>query len=322
MKSRYYILSLLVALSLTGCKVKRPKDVIPESQMEEILYDYHIAKAMGDNLPYTDNYKKALYTEYVFKKHGTTEEHFDSSMVWYTRNTEVLSKIYDNVTDRLKTQQNSIEDLVAIRDNKPKTSQPGDSIDVWLWDRLYYLTGKSMESRVNFNLATDTNFHKRDTLVWQMDYRFLGFEPDSADAPFMAMQILYSTDSIASDIQKIYVSGTHRITLQADTFGDIKEIRGFVYYTGVKDSLNQLLLDQVSLMRYHSKDTLATRDEDYITELAEMGEASEKKEEKSEVTPEPQKPIVEPIKREIERPRPAIKREVQELEREEIKLAD
>ena len=41
--------------------------------MENLLYDYHLAKSMGDNLPYSENYKKALYLDAVFKKYGTTE---------------------------------------------------------------------------------------------------------------------------------------------------------------------------------------------------------------------------------------------------------
>ena len=38
--------------------------------MENLLYDYHLAKSMGDNLPYSENYKKALYLDAVFKKYG------------------------------------------------------------------------------------------------------------------------------------------------------------------------------------------------------------------------------------------------------------
>lgn len=54
----------------------------------------------------------------VFKKYGTTQAAFDSSMVWYTRNTEVLSKIYDKVRKRLKDEQELVGDLVAKRDKK------------------------------------------------------------------------------------------------------------------------------------------------------------------------------------------------------------
>ena len=39
----------LLVLIVSACKVKRPDSVISESEMENLLYDYHIAKAMGEN---------------------------------------------------------------------------------------------------------------------------------------------------------------------------------------------------------------------------------------------------------------------------------
>lgn len=38
----------LLASCLTACQVKRPKVVISDAKMENVLYDYHIAKAMGE----------------------------------------------------------------------------------------------------------------------------------------------------------------------------------------------------------------------------------------------------------------------------------
>ena len=58
---------LILLLVLAGCKVRRPDGVIPESQMEELLYDYHLAKAMGENLSGEDNYKKGYLTLAHFK---------------------------------------------------------------------------------------------------------------------------------------------------------------------------------------------------------------------------------------------------------------
>ena len=61
-KFRFHLcLVCIVVFAVAGCKVKRPSDVISESKMENLLYDYHVAKSMGDNLPYSENYKKALY---------------------------------------------------------------------------------------------------------------------------------------------------------------------------------------------------------------------------------------------------------------------
>ena len=60
------------------------------------------SKGYGGRSPLYDGYKRVLYIESVFKKHGITQAEFDSSMVWFTRNPEVLTKIYEKVNARLK----------------------------------------------------------------------------------------------------------------------------------------------------------------------------------------------------------------------------
>ncbi|MCE8993846.1 DUF4296 domain-containing protein [Bacteroides thetaiotaomicron] len=268
----------MLALAIVGCKVKRPDDVISESKMENLLYDYHLAKSMGDNLPYSENYKKALYLDAVFKKYGTTEATFDSSLVWYTRNTEVLSKIYEKVSKRLKAQQNEINHLIALRDNKPKMSEPGDSIDVWPWKRLIRLTGEMMNDQYAFVLPADTNYKDRDTLVWEVRYRFL--EPmlaDSLRAVTMAMQVIYEKDTL-NRLETITDPGVYQLRLSADTLGVMKEIKGFIYYPGVRgEKAGALLADRFSLTRYHCSDSLSVAERDSINQLEALKTDSLKK---------------------------------------------
>ena len=265
---QWCILCLLIIFA-TGCKVKRPSEVLPESTMENLLYDYHIAKAMGDNLPYNENYKKVLYTDAVFNKYGTTKAVFDSSMVWYTRNMEVLAKIYEKVSKRLKTQQNAINQLIAIRDKKPMTSAPGDSIDVWIWQHIYQLTGMPLDNKITFTLPSDTNFHDRDTLRWSVRFRFHNGAPDSIHAPLMAMQVLYEkNDSVISAIRKVQDTGVETLTLFADTLGEIKEIRGFIYYPQ-QETPQPLLADRISLMRYHATDSLVIAPKDSLQQATD-----------------------------------------------------
>lgn len=253
----------LMVLVMAGCKVKRPSDVIPESKMEELLYDYHMAQSLGENLPYSENYKKALYTEAVFRKYGTTEAIFDSSMVWYTRNTEILSKIYERVSKRLKAQQEVINHLIAIRDKKPKTTAPGDSVDVWFGLRMTQLTGMPLSDKLTFVIPADSNFKKRDTLLWEVRYHFLEGKPDAGRAAIMAMQIVYENDSIIGQTKKVLKSGIERIRLQSDTLGMIKEVKGFIYYPGGKQ-LKMLLADRISLIRYRCTDTLSVAARDSL----------------------------------------------------------
>ena len=69
--------------SLAACRVKRPDFVLSDAKMEAVLYDYHIAKAMGEQLSYNESYKRVLYLESVCRKNGMTEGQFDTSMVWF-----------------------------------------------------------------------------------------------------------------------------------------------------------------------------------------------------------------------------------------------
>ncbi len=260
---------VLLAFSLTACKVKRPETVLPDAKMENVLYDYHIAKAMGEEVPYNENYKRVLYIESVFKKYGITQADFDSSMVWFSRNPEVLTKIYEKVNVRLKSERDGINHLIALRDNKPKESLAGDSIDVWIWQHIYQLTGMPLDNKIAFTLPADVNFHDRDTLRWSVRFRFRNGVPDSTHAPLMAMQVLYEkNDSVISAIRKIRNKGTETITLFADTLGAIKEIRGFIYYPQQK-SPQSLLADRISLMRYHATDSLDFAPKDTLQQAAD-----------------------------------------------------
>ena len=45
LKLLLFIFPIFLVIS---CKVRRPSDVIPENTMENLLYDYHIAKALSE----------------------------------------------------------------------------------------------------------------------------------------------------------------------------------------------------------------------------------------------------------------------------------
>lgn len=245
-----------LVFGLASCRVKRPDTVLPDAKMEAVLYDYHIAKAMCEQLPTSEGYKRVLYLQSVFRKHDITEAQFDTSMVWLSRNPEVLRDIYDRVSERLKAEKKQVENLIALRDNKPRASLPGDSIDVWAWERVYRLTGLPLDNRISFDLPSDINFEDSDTLRWRVRFSFIGGEAQAAGdtlfAPVMALQMFYDRDSVLHEVRRIDRSGWETLSLSADSLGKIERICGFVYYPR-QSSGRILLADSVSLMRYHAK---------------------------------------------------------------------
>ena len=269
-----FCIAIIGLCMLASCKVERPETVFSNERMEAVLLDYHLARAMGEELSYDDRYKRELYLEAVFKKHGITEAEFDSSMVWFARHPEVMAGIYENIRGKLKNQRDYINNLIAERDNKPRLSLPGDSVNVWFWQNFYQLTGSPLDNKVTFVLSPDTNFQDRDTLRWNVRFRFMeSGRVDTAYAPVMALQVRYKHDSIVSAARKILADTLGTVMLAADTLGKMEEIRGFIYYP--QQSVPRILsLDQISLMRYRSTDSLSV---DTVSQSQPVAEKAEVK---------------------------------------------
>ena len=268
---RKYGFWALLAVVMVACKVERPGYVLSDGVMEKVLYDYHIAKAMGENLDYNEQYKRTLYLNAVFKKHNITQAQFDTTMAWYARHPEVVNEVYDIVRERLMASRENYNHLVSLRDGKPTRSKAGDSIDVWIWDRIHMLSGMPLDNKLMFTLPSDDNYQASDTIKWTVGFKFLSEQlVDTTKRPIMAMQVAYAKDTIISALCRIDSSQVAQLVLQADTLGDIKELRGFIYYP-TNQPKHTLLIDSVSLMRYHqTNDSIPATTDDKKEEKIEL----------------------------------------------------
>ena len=268
---RKYGFWALLAVVMVACKVERPGYVLSDGVMEKVLYDYHIAKAMGENLDYNEQYKRTLYLNAVFKKHNITQAQFDTTMAWYARHPEVVNEVYDIVRERLMASRENYNHLVSLRDGKPTRSKAGDSIDVWIWDRIHMLSGMPLDNKLMFTLPSDDNYQASDTIKWTVGFKFLSEQlVDTTKRPIMAMQVAYAKDTIVSALCRIDSSQVAQLVLQADTLGDIKELRGFIYYP-TNQPKHTLLIDSVSLMRYHqTNDSIPATTDDKKEEKIEL----------------------------------------------------
>lgn len=258
-----YTLLFFTLFGIISCQVERPQTVLSDNKMEEVLYDYHIAKAMGEKISQQEKYKRILYVENVFRKHNITQADFDTSMAWFSRNPEIIHQIYENVKNKLKIHKDEINELLALQENKSSMTPEGDSVNIWNKQNTYLLTSMPLNNRLNFSIPYDPNFHQRDSLKWYINFHFIKEYPDTTSAPIMAMQIVYRNDSIKALSRKIKENGPQMICLQNDTIGEFKEIQGFVYYPKQTSPSHSVLLSNISLMRYHANDSI-----EYIPNLS------------------------------------------------------
>ena len=235
--------------TVVSCGKQIPDDIIQPSAMEELLYDCHLALTMGNDLNYSERYKRESYKNYVFKKHGVTEAEFDSSMVWYTRNTKELTDIYKNLQKRYEMAEEQMKSELNKRSGQISVSLSGDSVDVWSDRNLYWLTTSPLTNRLMFDLKADTTFHNKDILVLEADYSFLAYEKNTAKA-VVSMKITFDNDSTLAMSKVIEKSGKEQLVLQPDSAYKYKSVSGFVYYSNPDSTDATVLINNIKLLRY------------------------------------------------------------------------
>lgn len=247
---------------MAGCGKQVPEEIIRPDRMEHILYDYHLSVSMGNNLNYADNYQKEAYKNYVFGKHRITEAEFDSSMVWYTRHTEELARLYKKVGERFRGEKKHMEELLALRENKPAVSLPGDTVDVWYDRTLYWLTDVPLANKVTFEIPADSNFKAKDAFLWSAEYLFLS---EGERRAVMGFNVLFENDSVAGCVKDITSSGVQTLYIKPDSAFAVKSVNGFIYYMDRDSSANKpgLIVNHLALTRYHEPaDTLTVAGKD------------------------------------------------------------
>lgn len=166
------VLVMASLLLVVACRVERPKEILSPSQMEEVLYDFHLAQIMGSDLNGENAYKRPLYMEYVYDKYHITREQLDSSLVWYARYPKNLANIYERLEHRADVEMERIKRMQEEAEHRGPKPVEGDSADIWYDRRIVMLTSLPLSNRVSYSIPTDSNFHLCDILEWTFDVRF------------------------------------------------------------------------------------------------------------------------------------------------------
>lgn len=241
---------LVTSLLLVACE-KRPKGVLNQNDMINILTDLHKldGSMSAKGLPYNEFDLKNEYYVSVLDKYEITQAQFDSSLVWYSKNPKNFDKIYDKVIEHLTDIQNDI--------NKGKY-HPVDStelakvkIPIWNKRTKYILTKDSARTHLNFEIP-DQNFMLGDVYILKFLQRIAPV--DSSTNPLIRLQINYANGRVRGVIKKTHNDGlTRRFTLRISSIHPTKiksisgELLGSTTYKGKMD----LTIDSVSLTRVY-----------------------------------------------------------------------
>lgn len=253
MRKIVYVFLIGFSYLMSGCKPGVPMDVIGPTEMEEILYDYHIAQAVAETSGDSVNIRRFRYVQAVFDKHGITEAEFDSTMIWYSKHAVYLQSIYNNLRERYSSEVAALGAVKGGNDVFTDLTMQGDTANIWHEYPFTVLKPHFTEDKLLFTMTPDTTFKKGDSFVWRLNTRFISEKRKRNDA-VVALYMKFENDSVVGTTQKIYSEGKIEIKLEGDTSLNIKRLGGYVYLKKKEDDKDAklLLLDNIQLIRMHS----------------------------------------------------------------------
>jgi len=254
MKKALLLVSLI--FSLFACD-NRPKDVLSRGKMEDVLYDYHLMQGLIDQLPADERQEKAQsYLEAVFAKHGITEAQFDSSAIYYNRHTKDLHKIYTNLKERYDGANEEIQLVNGNNDMMAIYAEGGDTTNLWNATNLIVLRHKDILNKESFTIHADSSFRHHDQFIFTFVPVFMKESNEDRNTSLsVGLSILYASGKHIGTSRQIAFNGRQQLTLKAADEEDIKQITGFFYYQGKANVRNICLIDDISLVRMHEKET-------------------------------------------------------------------
>lgn len=245
---------ILIVLTFIACD-DRPDYVLSAGKLEDVLYDYHLTQGLIDQLPYSEREEKAQdYINAVFQKHGITEAQFDSSIVYYNRNTSDLNKIYANLRERYDelnedlSMRNGNSSMMAVFTNG------GDTTNLWNSSRLIALRNKHFLNRESFVIKADTSFQKHDQFTLMFDAILIKELSDDQNVSLnTGLAVTYKSGKTIGITRSTSYSGNQQLTIKAEDDDEIKQISCYFYFRGTPSHRNLCFASNIQLIRMHEK---------------------------------------------------------------------
>ncbi len=253
--TKWVLMALVVAVFMVSCKPSVPSEYIQKGKMENILFDYHLAKVMFEQEGKNDSLTLLAYQESIFEKYNVTRADFDSSMVYYSRHMQLLHEIYEHLGDRLS------KELVAQGGVASGMGQYGDEIagadtaSIWKGDRSIALTPFPISNSYSFEAKADTSFHKGDRIILDFDAQFI-YQMGLREATAV-LSVTFMNDSVRTET--VHVSSSSHFHLQIEDSGmlGIKNVRGYFLLSnggnGYSSTIRMCLCYNIKLLRMHVK---------------------------------------------------------------------
>ena len=238
-KSTLHTLTLcLLMMLMTACAPSLPDGVLTRDEMEDVLYDFHIAQALYETREYhsTESDIIALRAN-VLRKHGLTQQEWDKTMLYYCQHADEMHQIYLGLVDRVE------RNVIALGGkSEGMQGEEADTANVWNTNANVILMQQPPYNVLSYDITPDSTFQDGDNISLQCDAKFV-FQ-DGYRAMIMVMAVTYDNDSIVTATSHINNDGHGIVTVNNEHDRlHVKNIKGFLM---LEKNLEAVTSQQVS----------------------------------------------------------------------------
>ena len=199
---------------------------------------------------------------------------YNNSMEYYSRHADQLYKIYTNLEKRFQNEIQANGGALENDINYSNLTANGDTANIWTFKTYGLLLPQPGKNRFEFHINADTSFKPKDRYEWHFTTMFV-YKEGRKNAQAV-ISIKYANDSVSCAQQPIYGEGDNVLTIDASNL-PIKQIEGFVYLDEPKsDAVKLLFISKVSMIRFHTKETVETTKPSVADSTANSQEAAKK----------------------------------------------
>ena len=245
---------------MTGCKPKTPSQYIQPDEIEDILVDYHVTRAMAQaEGSYSEQcFNRALYWENVLRKHGVTQAEFDSSLTYYYSRADRFNAICKRVMNRIDERATLLGVTEGDIGKYAALKTDGDTANIWPGQTSLVMMPIPPLHRHEFTIHCDSTFWEGDKLLFQFMSDFV-YQTGTKDGLFY-VAVTYP-DTVVVQRNTFSYSGLCQLTVASAADACPQEIKGFFCLGGFNDpstTLRLLFIDNIQLIRFHTKDERTT----------------------------------------------------------------
>lgn len=238
---------------VVGCTDDAPEGLISQGDMENIIYDMNIAKAMPMRRSQKVHEMNQLtYRHAIFRKYGVDEVQWDSSYNYYCRHAEKLSDIYQNVMERLQNEIVAGGGDVSIADGGFAAT---DMANVWKENSNLVMMTSVPYNVHSFSLKVDSSYHVGDQLQLTGNIQFI-YEEGMRDMITVVAMTL-KNDSVVTQMVHTSQDGKFTVNIADNDHKGIKSLNGYFFLSEPlsdrnRPSLRVVVLTNLKLVRVHT----------------------------------------------------------------------